>query len=172
MKKRATVFMLLTLSFFVSKIHAQTPTVKPIQNNLDELFINKDNPYGEIPGKTVDNYLNETSKIYFFEIVYNNNVIYREGIKKTIPQSRDSETMANQFRFKYNKIYLDASLISDSDKLRLLESYKNKIIDISGKKMIALNDFEIIIMDYKQSKYVVNNPLDNMVINIYKTEFN
>ena len=79
--------------------------------------------------------------------------------------------MSNQFRFKYNKIYLDASLISDSDKLRLLESYKNKIIDISGKKMIALNDFEIIIMDYKQSKYVVNNPLDNMVINIYKAEF-
>jgi len=172
MKKKATVFMLLTLSLFVPEIHAQAPTVTSIKNNLNELFINKDNPYGEIPEKTVFNYLNETSKIYFFEIVYNNNVIYREGIKKTIPQSRDSETMANQFRFKYNKIYLDASLISDSDKLRLLESYKNKIIDISGKKMIALNDFEIIIMDYKQSKYVVNNPLDNMVINIYKAEFN
>ncbi len=171
MKKRATVFMLLTLSFFVPEIHAQTPTVTLIQNNLDELFINKDNPYGEIPEKTVDYYLNETSKIYFFEIVYNNNVIYREGIKKTIPQSRDSETMANQFRFKYNNIYLDASLISDSDKLRLLESYTNKIIDISGKKMLALNDFEIIIMDYKKSKYVVNNPLDNMIINIYKAEF-
>lgn len=98
-------------------------------------------------------------------------MIYREGIKKTILQSRDSETMANQFRFKYNKIYLDASLISDSDKLRLLESYTNKIIDISGKKMLALNDFEIIIMDYKKSKYVVNNPLDNMIINIYKAEF-
>lgn len=171
MKKRATVFMLLTLSPFVPEIHAQTPTVTSIQNNLDELFINKDNPYGEIPEKTVDNYLNETSKIYFCEIVYNNSVIYREGIKKTIPQSRDSETMANQFRFKYNKIYLDASLINESDKLRLLEYYTNKIIDISGKKMLALNDFEIIIMDYKKSKYVVNNPLDNMIINIYKAEF-
>lgn len=59
--------MLLTLSLFVPEIQAQTPTVTSIQNNLDELFINKDNPYGEIPEKTVDNYLNETSKIYFLK---------------------------------------------------------------------------------------------------------
>lgn len=52
---------------------------------------------------------------------------------KAIPMSRDSEIMNNQFRFKYSKIYLDASIISDSDKLKLLESSKNKLIEIGGK---------------------------------------
>jgi len=138
---------------------------------LDELFINKDNPYGKIPEKAVDLYFDDIPRIYYFEIEYNDNMIFREVIKKSVPQSTDMEIMTNQFRFKYNKIYLDASLINDSDKLKLLESYMNKIIDVAGKKMINLKDFEIIKNDYKQKKYVVNNPLENMKIKIYKVEF-
>ena len=125
----------LFLSSLISTVYGQGVTKTLINDYLDELFINKDNPFGNIPAKTVEKYFSESPKIYYFEIVYNDKVIHREGISKSIPQSRDSETMANQFRFKYNNIYLDASLINDSDKLKLLESRKNKLIEIAQKKL-------------------------------------
>jgi hypothetical protein len=65
--------------------------------------------------------------IFTFEMVFGGKIIFSESIPKSIPLSRDSETMANQFRFKYNTIYLDATLFSDSDKLKLLESRRNKL---------------------------------------------
>lgn len=167
-----TFLPLLIIIFAISTSYAQNGTKTLINDKLDELFINKDNPYGEIPAKTVDKLLVENSNIYFFEIVYNDRVLFREGIDKSIPRSKDSEIMANQFRFKYDRIYLDADLISDADKLKLLESYKNKIVDIAGKKLIELKDLTIIEKDYKMDKFVILNPLESMKINIYKFSFN
>lgn len=142
-----------------------------INENLELLFINKDNPFGEIPAKTVDKYFAETSSIYYFEIVYEGKGIYREGIRKSIPQSRDSETVANRFRFNYSNIYLDASSISESDQQKLLESRKNEIKEIAKKKFISLNDYQIVKKDYNSNKYMILNPLENMKINIYKIDF-
>jgi hypothetical protein len=60
---------LAILSFFLviinSTITAQSLKKTLINDNLDELFINKDNPFGEIPAKTVDRYFSEASNIYF-----------------------------------------------------------------------------------------------------------
>lgn len=171
MKLKFLTFLALTLFFNLYNVHSQELQISEITDNLDELFINKDNPYRKIPEKAVDLYIDDISRIYYFQIEYNNNIIFREVIKKSVPQSTNMEIVANQFRFKYNKIYLDASLINDSDKLKLLESYMNKIINVAGKKMINLGDYEIIKNDYKQKKYVVNNPLENMKIKIFKVEF-
>ncbi|WP_312345750.1 hypothetical protein [Chryseobacterium binzhouense] len=168
-----SIFIILSLimSSLFSTICGQGLTKTLINDKLDELFINKDNPFGDIPARTVEKYFSENSKLYYFEIVYNNQVIYREGIAKSIPQSRDSEIVANRFRFKYDTVYLDASLISDSDKSKLLESYKNKLIEIGKKKLISLKDLEIIKKDRQTSKYVILSPLESMKINIYRVDF-
>ncbi|MCY0970859.1 hypothetical protein [Chryseobacterium wangxinyae] len=168
-----SIFIILSLimSSLFSTICGQGLTKTLINDKLDELFINKDNPFGDIPAQTVEKYFSENSKLYYFEIVYNNQVIYREGIAKSIPHSRDSEIVANRFRFKYDTVYLDASLISDSDKSKLLESYKNKLIEIGQKKLISLKDFEIIKKDRQTSKYVILSPLESMKINIYRVDF-
>lgn len=79
--------------------------------------------------------------------------------------------MSNQFRFKYDNIYLNASEISDSDKIKLLESYKNRIVDISGQKLLYLGDYQIVKKDINKNKFVIVNPLENMQIKIYKIEF-
>jgi hypothetical protein len=57
------------------------------------------------------------------------------------------------------------------DKSKLLESYKNKLVDIGQKKLISLNDFEIIKKDRQTDKYVILSPLESMKINIYKIDF-
>lgn len=165
------IFASLLLALSISNLYSQNLTKTLINDNLDELFINKDNPFGSIPTKTVEKYFVESSKLYFFEIIYNGKLMFREVIKKTIPQSRDSETMENQFRFKYDNIYLDATEINDSDKIKLLESYKNKIVDISGNKLLHLGDCQIIKKDYGKNKFVILNPLENMQIKIFKIEF-
>lgn len=168
---RKLIFTFLVFSFAVTGLYSQELKKTLINDNLDELFINKDNPFGSIPTKTVEKYFIESSKLYFFEVVYNGKVIFREGVKKSIPQSRDSETMSNQFRFKYDNIYLNASEISDSDKIKLLESYKNRIVDISGQKLLYLGDYQIVKKDINKNKFVIVNPLENMQIKIYKIEF-
>lgn len=169
MKKIIIAFAIALLT--ASNFYSQELNKTLINDNLEELFINKDNPFGPIPVKTVEKYFEECPKVYFFEIEYNGKVIFREGIKKTIPQSRDSETMSTQLRYTYNNIYLDASEINDSDKLKLLESYKNKIVDISGKSLLNLNEYQIIKKDYGKNQFVIMNPLKNMKINIYKIDF-
>ncbi|QIG88575.1 hypothetical protein G6R40_02365 [Chryseobacterium sp. POL2] len=167
---RKLIFTFLVFSFAITNYYSQDLKKTLINDNLDELFINKDNPFGSIPIKTVEKYFSESSKLYFFEIVYNGKVIFREGVKKSIPQSRDSETMSNQFRFNYDSIYLNASEISDSDKIKLLESYKNRIVDISGQKLLYLGDYQIVKKDINKNKFVIVNPLENMQIKIYKIE--
>ena len=162
----------ITILFFLgsaSILFAQDVTRTLISNDISQLFINGSNPYGKIPASTVEKYFSENSKLYFFEIKYNNVVVYREGIKKSIPQSTDLETMRNQSRFKYD-ILIDASLFTDADKLKLLEFYKNKIVDIAQKKLISLKDFEIIKKNYSNGTYEISRPLENMEINIYKIE--
>ncbi len=171
MKLIYVVIISLFLSSLTVTAYGQTLNKTIINDNLDQLFINKDNPFGEIQVKTVDKYFAETSSLYYFEIVYDGKVIYREGIRKSIPQSRDSETMANQFRFKYNNIYLDASVISEQDQQKLLQSRKNELKEIAKKKFISLNDYQIVKKDYSSNKYVILNPLENMKINIYKIDF-
>lgn len=165
------IILSLFLSSVISNVCGQVLNKTLINDKLDELFINKNNPFGDIPAQTVEKYFSESSKLYYFEIVYNNQVVYREGITKSIPQSRDSEIVANRFRFKYDTVYLDASLISDSDKSKLLESNKNKLIEMGQKKLISLKDFEIIKKDRQTSKYVILTPLESMKINIYKVDF-
>ena len=165
------IFTFLVFSFSITNYYSQELKKTLINDNLDELFINKDNPYGSIPIKTVEKYFYDSSKLYFFEIVYNGKIIFREGITKSIPQSRDSEIMSYQFRFNYDNIYLDASEITDADKIKLLESYKNRIVDISGKKLLYLGNYQIVKKDIDKNKFVIVNPLENMQIKIYKIEF-
>lgn len=169
--KTIAILIILTSLLNFSELYSQELHSTEITANLNELFINRDNTYGEIPEKTVELYFNNMPNIYYFDIEYNGKVLFREMIRKTVPQSTNVEIMNNLFRFTYNKIYLDASLISDSDKLKLLESYTNKIVDIAGKKLINLGDFKIVVQDYKEDKYVVNNLLENMHIKIYKVKF-
>ncbi|WEK71202.1 MAG: hypothetical protein P0Y62_06490 [Candidatus Chryseobacterium colombiense] len=169
--KSIYVIVSLFLTSLFTTAYGQAISKTLINDNLDQLFINKDNPFGDIPAKTVDKYFAETSSIYYFEIVYNGKVIYRESIRKSIPQSRDSETVANQFRFKYSNIYLDASVINESDQQKLLQSRKNEIKEIAKKKFISLNDYQILKKDHSSNKYVILNPLETMKINIYKIDF-
>ena len=170
MKKSLLLLSLITI-LGLQFTYSQEIVKTEITNNLDELFINEGNPYGKIPSEVVDKYFNEVSKnLYFYEIEYNGKVIYREGIKKSIPQSRDSEIVTNMFRLKFD-ILLNAAEISDSDKLILLESFNNSLVDISGKKVLALSDLKIIDKDYRLDKFVALNPLENMIIKIYKIKF-
>lgn len=163
-------FAILSIFLVISSSNITAQSLKKtlINDNLDELFINKDNPFGDIPSKTVEKYFSEVSNIYFFEMVFGDKVIFSESIPKSIPLSRDSETMANQFRFKYNTIYLDATLFCDGDKLQLLESRKNRLTEIGGKKLIAINDFAIIKKDIKSNKYIIVSPIEGIKINVYK----
>lgn len=165
----ASIFTLIFL-LNLTKTYSQEIIETQITDNFDELFINKDSPFSSISDKTVNLYFNDAKNLYYFQIEYNGKSIYREGIKKSSPINRASSPFRDKDRFKY-KIYLDASLISDSDKLILLESYTNKIIDISGKKIIVLGNYEIIKADYYKNKYSINNLLENMKVNIYKVEF-
>lgn len=76
---RKLIFTFLVFSFAVTGLYSQELKKTLINDNLDELFINKDNPFGSIPTKTVEKYFIESSKLYFFEVVYNGKVIFREG---------------------------------------------------------------------------------------------
>lgn len=83
------LFLIILSLFFSSllgNVYGQGLTKTLINDNLDLLFTNKDNPFGEIPTKTVEKYFSENSDIFYFEIVYNDKVIYREGIYATVLQ--------------------------------------------------------------------------------------
>lgn len=165
------VFRLLFIfifSGFVKLSVAQSPVVTEITNNLAELFSNDNDSYGDISLKSIDNYLEQKTNIYFFDIFYNNKVIYREGIKKSIPQTTDASIFSSVVRFKFNDIYLDASQISDQDKLKVLESQNSSMADIAGKKVLIIPDFEIISFDSAKNKYVVNNVSDKITSKVYR----
>ncbi|WP_437920647.1 hypothetical protein [Sphingobacterium sp. LRF_L2] len=172
MKAKKIIIAVLLLILCTSKNYAQQPKAILINDNLEGLFINKDNGYGSVPLKAVEKYLTEISNIYYFEIVYKNKVLFRETIRKTIPQHPDTEIATNMFRFKYDNIYLDASLIADADKIQLLESPYNKLVDVAEKKFLWLNNYEIFARDYSKSNpYQIKNPTENIRINVYRVDF-
>ncbi|MGO3184458.1 MAG: hypothetical protein ACTIJ9_16645 [Aequorivita sp.] len=161
-----TLFLLLSINAFSQEIEKID-----ISDNLEQLFINQDNDFGSIAESTVEKLFVDNLNIYVFELTYNDKVIYRESIKKSNPQSRDVETFMNTIRFKYD-ISIDDKLISDADKLNLLESYNNKIVKTSNSSFFKMKNFEILKKDYKQNKLIINHPLENMTIRIYKLAYN
>lgn len=161
-----TLFLLLTINAFPQKIEETN-----ITENLEQLFINRDNDFGGIAESTIEKLFDDNLNIYVFELTYHDKVIYRESIKKNTPQGRDLATFKNGIRFKYD-ISIDEKLISDSDKLKLLENYNNKIVRTSNSSFLQMKNFEIIKNDRKQQKWRPNHPLENMTIKIYKLGYN
>lgn len=168
---RNFLILLFVIAVSSSNIYSQNIVKTNITNNLEELFINTTSDFGSVTQKTLDRYFNSINKAYIFEIEYNGKVIYREGVRKTIPSSRDRATASNMFRFKSGDIYLDAELFSDSEKLSMLESRKITLKEIQGKKFILINDFQPIVQNTETMNFETNKRYGSLKVNIYRLDF-
>jgi len=163
---KLSVITIMLFSLAVWNLEAQEVKIENINSNLDALNVNTQSPFNKISSDAVEQYLDEMNNLFYFEITYKDKVIYRESIKKSVPEKSDVQFFSNKKRFELQKIYIDASLIDDSDKLLLIESHRNTIKEIGGKKLLILTNLKIL--QGKSGKYRIASPLENMEISFYK----
>lgn len=104
--------------------------------------------------------------IYYFELVYNETVVYRQSIRKKVAENSMKSTMLSRNTYD---ILLDASEISDGDKLKLVQNSKNKIFTSNDIMYLMLGGLEIT--KEENNKIVPAEILDNFKVNIYKVAF-
>jgi hypothetical protein len=164
--KLFAITLILSLATWNNK--AQDVKIENIDSNLDALNVNTNNEWNKIGPDAVEQYLDEMDNLFYFEIKYKDKVVYRESIKKSIPEKSDLQFFSNRQRFELKKIYIDPSLIDDSDKLLLLSSHRNKIREIGGKKLLVLTN--LTILKSSSGKFEIVNPIENMKVSFYKIE--
>lgn len=168
--KRIVYSCLLLLG--MQQVTAQQIVQTNINDKLEELFIKKDkDAFSQEKGNAVEQFFTQNSALYYFDLQYQGQVLLREAIPKSKALTRDSDIMEGVLgRFKF-KLQFDASLISDAERLALFEDRKITVQTIADKKIVTIDNFEILAKDYKTEQYKINNPSENLKINIYKLSF-
>jgi hypothetical protein len=164
--KLFAITLILSLATWNTK--AQDVKIENINTNLDALNVNSNNEWNKIGPDAVEQYLDEMKNLFYFEIKYKDKVVYRECIKKSIPEKSDTQFFSNRQRFELKKIYIDPSLIDDADKISLLASHRNTIKEIVGKKLLVLTN--LTILKGKSGAFEIVNPIENMKVSFYKIE--
>lgn len=155
------------MSFLSLSLYAKAQKNEPILINdeLAELQIER-LQFGGGQSQTYADLVKNNLFIYYFELVYNETVVYRQSIRKKVAENSMKSTMLSRNTYD---ILLDASEISDGDKLKLVQNSKNKIFTSNDIMYLMLGGLEIT--KEENNKIVPAEILDNFKVNIYKVAF-
>ncbi|AIM39002.1 hypothetical protein KO02_21620 [Sphingobacterium sp. ML3W] len=160
---------ILVLYFAFSGLCSFAQSTTRVEVSPKELMPKAAGFFSEVSAGNIQQMLAKNLTIYSFDVIYNGQVIAREGIKKPIEGSGDGLSAMSRLTYE---LFFPYTAFETEDLLSLLEDKLVETKKVGDMKYLKTADFALVDQDINGG-FKVANPLgDKVIIKLYKETLN
>lgn len=159
------LFLTIVLVVTTSTIYSQSLKIVELSNEeIQYLSKNQKSMLGGVDVKQIANSVEFNKTLFFFEILNDGKVLYKEAIKRSSPVGYSMEL--DRLNVSLCLRYKD---ISPELALNLLEDSKWKLLKFENERFISNSNFKVVIQKVgNKITYHPNNEIDGLEVKLYK----